>query len=74
MLKYPPLSLSSRRQKTEGESKSGLAKNQHVVHSLLKAPPRSELLERANNAYQHMKSMAPSMPTRAQVRMFPIKP
>ena len=25
MLKWPPLSLSSRRQKTEGESKSGLA-------------------------------------------------
>ena len=40
MLKYPPLSLSSRRQKTEGESKSGLAKNQHVVHSRLTAPPR----------------------------------
>ena len=74
MLKYPPLSLSSRRQKTEGESKSGLAKNQHVVQSCLRAPPRQELFDRTNKAYQHMKSMLPSMPTRAQVRMFPIKP
>jgi hypothetical protein len=48
MLKYPPLSLSSRRQKMEGESKSGLARNQHVVHSCLTAPPQAELSGRAN--------------------------
>lgn len=46
----------------EGESKSGLDGGVSGVE------------EGEEGAYQHMKSRLPSMPTRAQVRMLPIRP
>lgn len=64
MLKYPPLSLSRSRQNMEGESKSGLG---------VGVSGGVECGERRGK-YQHMKSILPSIPTRALVRRLPIRP
>lgn len=68
MLKYPPLFLSRRRQKTDGESKSGLRRVRFRFKSIT-AGAIVVLI-----AYQHMKSMLPSSPARAQVCMLPTMP
>lgn len=64
MEKCPPLILSSRRQKMEGESKSGLGEDQQVGRA------GAALVV----SHQHMKSQLPSIPTNALVLMFPIMP
>ena len=73
MVKYPPLSLSRSLQKTDGESKSGLEEVRVTVCMGVGLAVAFEE-RREEQAHQHMKSTLPSMPTRAQVRIFPIKP
>lgn len=52
-----------------GESKSGLASRVSGMRALIVS---TSLL--SEHAHQHMKSQLPSMPTRAQVLMFPMIP
>lgn len=71
MLKKPPLCLSNSLQKMDGESKVGLGT---LISFLYVYGQTYRLGLFDTQAYQHIKSTLPSIPTRAQVCMLPIIP